>query len=416
MAEPTPGELQDIVAALQSEIRQQRIAQNQPTAPTMDDPLANVMARQKVETHLPIGWPVMPSGLVAKLRVYVQKAVRRLLRWYINPLFDQQNAYNAAATQALVNLFRQTQSMNDNLRELQQTRDAWIHGLEAHVKYLQQMEEDRAATVDLRLLRLENWRHAAAPQPETPVAAPPPPPVRMDYFLLGALYRSEKQAQIWVTEYDDVFLTLLADQQQGRLPAGPVLDIGCGRGELIAHLQDIGLQAYGIDIDTDAVQMGQAKGRDVREADVFAHLAELSDHSLAAVTLMQVVEHFDFDTLLRMLELIARKLLPGGFVLAETINPVCLWAAHNWYLLDPSHQELVHPQMLRFLMEQAGLGRVQIRLMHPANGNQLKRLELTDRSPEWRMIIETINDDIDRLNDFLYGNQDYAAIGYRLSE
>ena len=34
-------------------------------------------------------------------------------------------------------------------------------------------------------------------------------------------------------------------------PAAPVLDIGCGRGELIGLLRDAGVEARGIDADAD---------------------------------------------------------------------------------------------------------------------------------------------------------------------
>ncbi len=63
--------------------------------------LARLHATQRVNPHLPIGWPVMPRGLGRKLLAYAQKVTRVLLRWYINPLVAQQNAYNAAATLAL---------------------------------------------------------------------------------------------------------------------------------------------------------------------------------------------------------------------------------------------------------------------------------------------------------------------------
>jgi len=43
----------------------------------------------------------MPRGLIPKLVAYAKKITRRLLRWYINPLVDQQNAYNAAVTDVL---------------------------------------------------------------------------------------------------------------------------------------------------------------------------------------------------------------------------------------------------------------------------------------------------------------------------
>ena len=55
-------------------------------------------AHARVNSHLPLLWEDMVIG---RLSVLVRRVVRRLLRWYINPIVDQQNMYNAAATRAL---------------------------------------------------------------------------------------------------------------------------------------------------------------------------------------------------------------------------------------------------------------------------------------------------------------------------
>jgi 2-polyprenyl-3-methyl-5-hydroxy-6-metoxy-1,4-benzoquinol methylase len=446
MSDSELAEIRAIIADLQKTLAQQRAAQGKTDMPQMPDPLAGVLKHQRVNSHWHIGWPAMPPGILPKLTAYAQKIIRRLLRWYINPLVDQQNAYNAAATKLLIELYNQNQEclwriqglqdklerlqnrldgLQDNLgglkntlQELQQTRDAWLRDLQGQTQYVKQIQQDhefKHAEVDLRLQRLERWRReGSAPPPPLPALTNNAPGV--DYFLLGAMYRNDKQMAAGLADYDEFFVSLAQAQQQGQTP-GAVLDVGCGRGDLVAHLAELGLTAYGIDIDADAVQMAQSAGRDVRLADVFVHLSQLPDASLAAITFMQVIEHFDIETLLRMLKLAAQKLAPGGFILAETINPVCLWAASNWYLLDPSHRVPLHPQMTRFLLHQAGLSNVQIRLMHPvAEGARLKKLPMLDPLPALQPWSDTLNSNIDQLNNFLYGAQDYAAIGYKAVE
>ena len=39
---------------------------------------------------------------VGRLLIYLQKIVRRLLRWYIDPLLEQQNRFNSATANSLV--------------------------------------------------------------------------------------------------------------------------------------------------------------------------------------------------------------------------------------------------------------------------------------------------------------------------
>jgi hypothetical protein len=46
-------------------------------------------------------WPIEGHGLVGRMIAMLQKVTRRLLRWYINPIVEQQNAYNDAVLRAL---------------------------------------------------------------------------------------------------------------------------------------------------------------------------------------------------------------------------------------------------------------------------------------------------------------------------
>ena len=342
----------------------------------------------------------MPRGLIPKLVAYAKKITRRLFRWYINPLVDQQNAYNAAVTDALATL----RAQNDGLASQSEALGARL--------------EHGQGEVLLRLQRLENWWRDGAPplvvQPPALQATPAPEGEAMDLFVLAARYRNEEQLRARLTDYDDLFVALLDAGRGDDDLIGPVLDIGCGRGELVSHLTELGLRAYGIDIDVDAIRLGQNAGRDVREADVFAHLGDLSDNSLLAITLMQVIEHFEIDDLLHLFKLATRKLAPGGLIVAETVNPVCVWALTNWYLMDPSHRTPLHPETTRFLAEQAGLEQVQMRFLHPVSERgRLGALPEVGEMPAMWPLVERINRNIGQLNRFLYGPQDYAVIAHK---
>jgi hypothetical protein len=55
-----------------------------------------VHATARVNPHWPIAWPSWPPGLWPKIEALLQKVVRRLLRWYFNPIVEQQNRFNSA--------------------------------------------------------------------------------------------------------------------------------------------------------------------------------------------------------------------------------------------------------------------------------------------------------------------------------
>lgn len=61
-----------------------------------------------INPHLPIAWPDWPKGVGPKLAALAQKLIRRSLRWYINPLVDQQNKFNATVVRAIEELAVQT--------------------------------------------------------------------------------------------------------------------------------------------------------------------------------------------------------------------------------------------------------------------------------------------------------------------
>jgi 2-polyprenyl-3-methyl-5-hydroxy-6-metoxy-1,4-benzoquinol methylase len=429
------AEIQAIMADLREEISRYQRALGEAHAELRPDPLAEARQRSWVNPHLPIGWPVMPKGLIARLITYAQKITRRLLRWYINPIVEQQNTFNAAVVEALAALQNQVNALQEALTQqvqrlaerVQQTyaqrEQSWVEQLEM-LRGAQDAERQQRAHQDemvrMRLQRLENWWRglevgASAPPATQSEAAQQAPPV--DYMLLGAQYRSAATLREHLGEYDDLFADLLRAQREGRAPARPLLDIGCGRGDFVAHLRELGLDAYGIDIDRDALQIGQAVGHPIRQAEAFAHLESLEDDSLAGITLIQVIEHLDYGDILRLFTLAERKLAPGGLILAETINPACLVALSQWYLLDPSHRTPLHPEMTRFLLEQAGFWKVQTRYLHPVPpGNQLQALPDQPENAALADLIRRSNRNLEQLNQFLYGPQDYAAVACKPEE
>ena len=411
---------------LQAEIRRHREALTEMGLIERADPLADVRRHQWVNSHLPIGWPTMPRGLLSKLIAYAQKVTRRFLRWYLNPIVDQQNAYNAALSdvlqryegefEALRRHRAQVDAMLGELGAAGARRDDALQGVSEQIAAERGHQEAEMEGLRLRVQRLENWRQGSLCRPDPPSAKVPEPAcpaAGVDGFALGAQYRNERQMVARLGDYDDLLCEL--SQQQAELggQVGSLLDIGAGRGEFVAHIQKLGLDAYGIEIDPDAVEIAQQEGRDVRLAEAFEHLAGLPDASLSAISLIQVAEHFCVDDLLQLLRLACAKLAPGGLLLAETVNPVCLWALANWYLLDPSHRTPLHPDLARFLLAQAGFEHLSVRYLHPLPEEAiLQTPSPAEMEPALRALASSLQRNTERLNRFLYGPQDYAIIAY----
>ena len=92
----------------------------------------------------------------------------------------------------------------------------------------------------------------------------------------------------------------------------PVLDLGCGRGEMLEVFRDAGIAARGIDLNDDSIALcaGQRSGR--REGRSVRLLDALPDASLGGVVCCQVVEHLPPARLPEMIRLIHAKLRRGG--------------------------------------------------------------------------------------------------------
>ena len=77
------------------------------------------------------------------------------------------------------------------------------------------------------------------------------------------------------------------------VPAGArVLDLGCGNGELLAHLQrDKGCTGYGVEIADDNLLACARRGVNVIQLNLEEGLALFDDHSFDVVLQLQTLQH-----------------------------------------------------------------------------------------------------------------------------
>jgi SAM-dependent methyltransferase len=137
---------------------------------------------------------------------------------------------------------------------------------------------------------------------------------------------------------------------------GPVLDIGCGRGELLERLKEAGIEASGVDSDAGMAERARAAGLDVTVGDGIAHLESLEPGSLGAITAIHVIEHLPADALVRLFRLARERLRPGGLLVCETVNPHAVHALKTFWI-DVTHQHPIFPEVAVVLADIAGFQR-----------------------------------------------------------
>jgi hypothetical protein len=79
--------------------------------------------------------------------------------------------------------------------------------------------------------------------------------------------------------------------------AAPVLDLGCGRGELLLLLREAGIEATGVEGDAALVQAAARRGLKVIQGDVLEVLRAQETDSQGAVTAIHLFEHLTPATL-----------------------------------------------------------------------------------------------------------------------
>jgi SAM-dependent methyltransferase len=311
-------------------------------------------------------WPVSaerPAG--GGLKGLVKRILRKFMRWYVEPLAADQRLYNSSVLKLV-----------DALSE---RADAATASRERAERLLRELEE--------RLTRVERRGSAGAGAvaPVT-VAAQPAAASLPDYFAFESRMRgSVDSIRERQRRYVDDFREL-----------APVLDVGCGRGELLMLLREAGVEARGIDADADMVAFARGEGLDVEQADLVDYLERVEAGSLGGIFMGQVVEHLPPGVLVRALELSADKLRAGGSLVAETINPVSPIALRNYYA-DLTHAQPLVPETLELLARQAGFVETEVRYL-----NEPERLT----EPDDPVIAANVR----RLNELLFAPLDYALV------
>jgi 2-polyprenyl-3-methyl-5-hydroxy-6-metoxy-1,4-benzoquinol methylase len=331
-----------------------------------------------------LGWP--------------KRLALRLLRF----LWREQASFNALMLEAVGSLADAMRALRQRLEAERQERVIWQdefvrESARRHEEIARRQEElrertdrelgeahRRAAIQDGRLAILEVT--SSPPAVVRPPELPPSLPAGV-YSLFEERFRGSPEE---IAEKQRSYLPLLRN-----LP-GPVLDVGCGRGELLRLLAAEGIPALGVEINPVAASACKSEGLAVEQGDGLAYLASRKDGSLGAVVAMQVVEHWTPETTFAFLLEARRALVPGGVLIAETINSNSL-SALKAFFLDPSHVRPVPPEALKFLAEAAGLVDARIEYRAPlAPGDRLEEASPNDA----------------KLNNLLFGPQDYALVAY----
>jgi SAM-dependent methyltransferase len=399
-----------------------------PPPPRYDD--HNVAPLNASWDILPEGPPPADRSVKGRLRAFVWRLVGPPIerqRRFNAALVDHINR-NAAAHQA------GRQATASLLEVARREFDALVRFESLLVQYLQTITiyvdskdrsagghelRERVALAEQRVLALKRELDGAparasraAPAAEAAAAAAKPAPGSaavganvdsLTYVGFEDRFRgSQDEIRSRLTDYVPLFAS-----------ASDVVDVGCGRGELLGLLRQHGVPARGVDTNDGMVQLCRARGLDVEQGDAVGFLERLADQSIGGLAAIQVVEHFDPAYLLRFLETAYHKMRPGAPMVLETINPACWMAFFETYIRDVTHRQPLHPETLRYLVQASGFASVDVHFRSPVRESDRLNRVAGAETPALAGIIEAVNDHAEKLNARLFSSMDYALVARR---
>ena len=373
--------------------------------------------------------------------------------WRRVPLLRQQRAFNAVLVDTLTQFVRQiTPYVDTRDRELSATigrlaedaagaRDKLAEdfsaGLAGTADDMLKRWESMAAREQRRQARVDEIRQAATAWRQVTGAlrqeldrlraqpAPDAPPLP----AAGQAGRPDPRTQLATPQdsykyvgFEDRFRGAAVDIRAGLADyarqfdgASDVLDAGCGRGEFLEILRERGVTASGVDVNPEMVAQCRARGLQVTEGDLLAHLAALPDASLGGLFAAQVAEHLEPAYLLRFIDTAFLKLRPGARLVLETINVASWTAFFQSYVRDITHVRPLHPDTLAYLVTAGGFQQVEIVYRSPIPPeHRLARAPEPEGGEESIDRMTTVfNRNVDELNRLLFADQDYAVIAER---
>jgi 2-polyprenyl-3-methyl-5-hydroxy-6-metoxy-1,4-benzoquinol methylase len=143
--------------------------------------------------------------------------------------------------------------------------------------------------------------------------------------------------------------------------AAPVLDIGCGTGNLVEYMSEVGLEAEGIEPSQEAAKIGKERGLKVRQATLEVAASEVeAGGRYRAVTMLNVLEHVPDP--IGFLKTSRSLLAKGGLLILRVPNDYTeiqkvaeqLSTRKQWWVANPDHINYFSAKSIRTVFNELG--------------------------------------------------------------
>jgi len=377
-------------------------------------------------------WDILPTGPPPTDRSF--KGRLRALIWRIvGPPLETQKQFNASLVEHLNRNFRSAQespksltlvidALNKEFAARQRFESLLVQYLQTITRYVDSKDRslggpelrERLGLTEQRMLALKRDLDRAGSAPPASGGASGTEPLSAGTGGDATTYVGFEDR---FRGPQDVIRTRVEDYLPIFAGTSDVVDIGCGRGELLELFRTNGITARGVDANPAMVDLCRSKGLDADVGDALRYLEARADGSLGGLAAIQVVEHFEPPYLAKFLEAAYHTLRPEAPLVLETINPSCWMAFFETYIRDLTHQRPLHADTLRYLVQASGFHDVDIRLRQPvADVDRLDRVSedaIRKEAGDLAPLVTVLNAHADKLNARLFSSMDYAIVARR---
>lgn len=373
---------------------------------------------------------------IGQVIIFFKKLYRKTIKWYISPIVEDQVEFNANVVKTFNLLQNQVMKLNELINKVEkqvgiaEVQDSHkTSSKEAIIEIQNQLESlrlqinnkdskiaslehsNRVATERLRRIERkisqENLNNFSVDGEfeqfpvgiEDNILEQPEEQYEFDYYLFEEYYRGSREQ---IKQRLSVYMKYFEN-------ANYVLDLGCGRGEMTELLLEKGIKVTAVDLNDDMISYCSDRGFPIIKEDIISFVKKLEDNSVDGIFLGQVIEHLTPQQLIDLVNISYKKLKPMGYFIAETPNPQCLSIFTQSFYMDLTHTKPVHAYTVKFILESAGFGQVDVNYLSPNDEHlKLPALNLEGHDEE---SLRQFNQTIEHWNNVVFGYQDYAVVG-----
>lgn len=188
------------------------------------------------------------------------------------------------------------------------------------------------------------------------------------YDAVAVRYAALPRDDLTALPLDRAVLAAFADTVRD---TGPVAELGCGPGPVTAHLRDLGLAVFGVDLSPVMIDLARAAYPDLRFEIGSMDALDLADGTLTGIVSWYSVIHAPPRDLPSYLAEFRRVLAPGGHLLlaffesaGEPVTPFDhkVTTAYRWPVDE-----------LAELADEAGFVEIGRVLREPCDGERFRR-------------------------------------------